>query len=102
MKAGTLALLPISRSMVSTASLAPPCSGPYSAAEAPASAEYGSTSELPMARIALVPQFCSWSACRMNRMSRARSSTGFTSNLASVILNSMFRKLPAKLRLLSG
>ena len=29
--------------------MAPPCSGPYSAAEAPASAEYGSTCELPNA-----------------------------------------------------
>ena len=55
-----------------------------------------------MARIALVPQFCSWSACRMNSTSRARSSTGFTRYFASVILNSMFRKLPAKESSLSG
>ena len=33
--------------------MAPPCSGPYSAAAAPASDEYGSASELPMPRIAL-------------------------------------------------
>ena len=33
---------------------------------------------LPMARIALVLQFCSWSACRMNSTSSARSSTGRT------------------------
>ena len=32
--------------------------------------------ELPMLRMALVLQFCSWSACRMNSTSSARSSTG--------------------------
>ena len=37
MNAGTFFLLPISSSIVSTASFAPPCSGPYSAAAAPAS-----------------------------------------------------------------
>ena len=45
--------------MRSTSSLAPPCSGPYSAAAAPAIAEYGSVIDEPMARMALVPQFCS-------------------------------------------
>ena len=63
--------------MRSTASLAPPCSGPYSAAVAAAVAEYGSTCELPTPRMAVEEQFCSWSACRMNRMSSARSSVGF-------------------------
>ena len=56
--------------------------------------------ELP--RMALVLQFCSWSACRMNNTSRARSSTGCGRYFSSVILNSMFRKLPVKLRSLSG
>ena len=55
-----------------------------------------------MPRIALVLQFCSWSACRMNSTSSARSSTGFGWYFSSVILNSMFRKLPVKLRSLSG
>ena len=50
---------PISRSMRSTCSFAPPCSGPYSAAAAAAAAEYGSTWELPTTRMALVEQFCS-------------------------------------------
>ena len=67
---------PISRSILSTCSFAPPCSGPYSAATAAAAAEYGSTCELPTARIAFVEQFCSWSACRMNRTSSACSRTG--------------------------
>ena len=76
MKPGTLSTEPMAASMRSTASLAPPCSGPYSAAVAPASAANGSACELPMPRIALVLQFCSWSAWSMNRMSSARSSTG--------------------------
>ena len=59
MNAGTFLIVPISSSMRSTASFAPPCSGPHSAAAAPAIAEYGSTCELPMSRIAVVLQFCS-------------------------------------------
>src|SRR6478752_2554533 len=42
---------PISRSMRKTASFAPPCSGPYRAAAAPATATYGSARELPIERI---------------------------------------------------
>ena len=95
MYAGTFSTEPISRSMFSTCSFAPPCSGPYSAAAAAAAAEYGSTPELATLRIALVEQFCSWSACRMNRTSRACSSTGLGLYLGSVILAIMFRKLPA-------
>ncbi len=78
MKAGMLSTLPIRRSMRSTASLAPPCSGPYSAPIAPASATYGSALADPITRIVVAEQFCSWSACRMNRMSSARSRTGLT------------------------
>ena len=55
-----------------------------------------------MPRIELVEQFCSWSACRMKSTSSARSSIGFGWYSRSVILNSMFRKLPVKLRSLSG
>jgi len=42
-------------------------------------------------RIAVVPQFCSWSAWRMNRTSIARSSVGWTSY--SPIFHIMLRKL---------
>ena len=77
MKAGTLSSDPMPCSMRSTASFAPPCSGPYSAAAAAATDEYGSVFELPTLRIAKVEQFCSWSTWRMNRMSSARSSTGW-------------------------
>ena len=48
-------------------------------AAAPAAEEYGSVWLEPITRIAVVPQFCSWSACRMNNTSIARSSTGSTS-----------------------
>ena len=59
MKAGTFLIVPISSSIRSTASFAPPWSGPHSAAAAPAMAEYGSTCELPITRMAVVLQFCS-------------------------------------------
>ena len=42
-----------------TASFAPPCSGPNSAAMPAATAENGSTPDDPTARTALVEQFCS-------------------------------------------
>ena len=51
-----------------------------------ATAEYGSTPEEPTVRTELVEQFCSWSACRMKRMSSARSSRGSGWYFSSVIL----------------
>jgi hypothetical protein len=48
-----------------------------------------------MARIVVVEQFCSWSACRMSSTSMARSSTGSGSYLSSVVFHIMLRKLPA-------
>ena len=59
MKPGIFSLDPISLSMRSTSSLAPPCSGPESAAIAAEVVTNGSACELPTARIALVLQFCS-------------------------------------------
>jgi hypothetical protein len=59
MYAGTFASEPIESSIRSTASFAPPCSGPYSAAAAPDSELYGSVSAEPIARIAFVPAFSS-------------------------------------------
>ena len=79
MNAGTFFASPISSIIRSTASLAPPCSGPYSAAIPAETAENGSTCDEPTPRTALVEQFCSWSACRMSRTSSARWSTGFAS-----------------------
>ena len=56
-------------------------------------AENGSTCEEPTPRTALVEQFCSWSACRMSRISSARCSTGFGS-CRPPISNVMLTKLP--------
>ena len=53
----------------------------------------GSACELPTARMALVLQFCSWSACRMNSTSSARASTLFGWYFGSAgIFHSMFMK----------
>ena len=48
--------------------------------------------ELPTARMALVLQFCSWSACRMKSTSSARASTGLATYFGSVRFHSMFMK----------
>ncbi len=86
--------------MRTTASLAPPWSGPYSAAAAAAAAEYGSAWLEPTTRMAVVPQFCSWSAWRMNSTSIARSRTGWTSY--SPTFHIMLRKLAGYDSWLSG
>ncbi len=44
--------------------------------------------------MAVVEQFCSWSACRMNSTSSAFSMMGLGWYFTSVILKSMFKKLP--------
>ena len=48
--------------------------------------------ELPTAKE--LEQFCSWSACRMKRMSRARSSVGCTLYVVVPTFFSIARKLP--------
>jgi hypothetical protein len=98
----TRAFEPISFSIRSTRSFAPPWSGPYSAAAADDTATYGSAWELPTVRIVVVLQFCSWSMCRMKRTSSAFSRMGSGSYFGSEILYIMLRKFPAKLRSLSG
>ena len=47
---------------------------------------------LPMTRMVVELQFCSWSACRMNRISSARAITGLATYLGSVMRQSMFMK----------
>ena len=58
-------------------------------------ASTGRRASEPTARIVMAEQFCSWSACRMNSTSSARSRTGFGSYVSSVVFHIMFRKLPA-------
>ena len=76
---------------------------PYSAAAAAAAvAEYGSAWALPTVRMAVVPQFCSWSACRMNSTSSALASAGSLHGMCSTGSNIMRRKLAGRSRRLSG
>ena len=66
-------------SISSTAWFAPPCRGPNSAL-IPAEIEANMLAcEEPTRRTVEVEQFCSWSACRMNSMSRVRATRGSTS-----------------------
>src|SRR5580658_3159259 len=102
MKSGTLSMLPMSVNMRITASLAPPWRGPYSAAAAAAGAEYGSECDEPTTRMAVVEQFCSWSAWRMTRTSRARVKMGLGSKWGSATFHIIDRKLEQKSRELSG
>ena len=46
-----------------------------------------------MLRIVFALQFCSWSMCRMKRMSSARASTGLALYFGSTLRHSMFMKL---------
>jgi hypothetical protein len=65
--------------MLSTASFAPPCSGPNSAFT-PADTEANMFAWLdPTRRTVEVEQFCSWSACRTKSMSSTLACTGSTS-----------------------
>ena len=52
--------------------------------------------------MAVVEQFCSWSACRMKRTSSARASTGSGSNRGSATFHIIERKLAEKSSELSG
>ena len=64
--------------MSRTAALAPPCSGPDSACT-PAEMLANTLASLePTTRTVEVEQFCSWSACSTNSMSRALATSGST------------------------
>jgi hypothetical protein len=56
---------PISASIFSAASLAPPCAGPHRQAMPAAMQANGLAPEEPASRTVEVEAFCSWSACRM-------------------------------------
>ena len=69
---------PISSSISSTASLAPPCAGPQSAAIPAAIQENGLAPVEPAKRTVDVEAFCSWSACSRKMRSIARAMAGST------------------------
>ena len=70
--------VPISISILSAASLAPPCAGPHRQAMPAAMQAKGLAPEEPASRTVEVEAFCSWSACRMKILSSARAKTGLT------------------------
>ena len=67
--------VPISSSIFITSVLAPPCSGPASAARAPVTAPCMSASVAAITRAANVDALSSWSACRINATSSARAAS---------------------------
>ena len=73
-----LSTVPISSSISSTASLAPPCAGPQSADTPAEMAAYGLAPVEPARRTVEVLAFCSWSACRISSRSRACAASGST------------------------
>src|SRR5215467_4849724 len=66
---------PISASILSAASLAPPWAGPHRQAQPAAIQANGFAPEEPDSLTVEVEAFCSWSACRMKMRSIARAST---------------------------
>src|SRR5579859_2443753 len=97
-----LSLVPISISILSTASLAPPCAGPHSEAMPAAIQANGLAPEDAARRTVEVDAFCSWSACRMKILSIALASTGLTLYSSHGTENVMCRKFSANFRLLRG
>src|SRR6516162_1229409 len=78
MYSGMRSTLPISPSIFSAASLAPPCAGPHRQAMPAAIQANGLAPVDPASRTVEVEAFCSWSACRVKMRSIARDSTGLT------------------------
>src|SRR5258705_516039 len=69
-------MVPISCSILSAASLAPPWAGPHRHAMPAAIQAKGFAPEEPARRTVDVDAFCSWSACRMKIVSSALANTG--------------------------
>src|SRR6185312_4108940 len=96
MNSGIRSTLPISRSMLSAASLAPPCAGPHKHAQPAAMQAKGLAPDEPASRTVEVDAFCSWSACRMKMRSIARARTGFGLYSSDGTAKHMLRKFDAK------
>mmetsp|Transcript_51749 Transcript_51749/g.118901 ORF Transcript_51749/g.118901 Transcript_51749/m.118901 type:complete len:214 (-) Transcript_51749:221-862(-) len=89
---------PISASMRSTASLAPPCAGPHREAIPAAMHAKGLACDEEAMRTVDVLAFCSWSAWRMKIFSSAAACTWLTLYGSRGVANIMCRKLCAKPR----
>src|SRR5215468_9317889 len=96
MKSGILSTEPISDSIASAASLAPPCAGPHRQAMPAAMQANGLAPEEPAMRTVEVEAFCSWSACRMKILSSASASTELTLYSSHGTAKHMCRKFAAK------
>src|SRR3954454_25277137 len=96
MKSGILSTDPISDSIASAASLAPPCAGPHRQAIPAALQANGLAPEEPAIRTVAVEAFCSWSACRMKILSSASASTGLILYSSQSTAKHMLRKFSAK------
>mmetsp|Transcript_8491 Transcript_8491/g.21415 ORF Transcript_8491/g.21415 Transcript_8491/m.21415 type:complete len:204 (-) Transcript_8491:536-1147(-) len=96
--AGMFSTEPISSSMRSTASLAPPCAGPQSEATPEAMHAKGLACEEPAMRTVEVEAFCSWSACSIRITSRHRAATGSSAYGREGRACIMYRKFSAKFR----
>src|SRR5208282_3861244 len=93
---------PISASILSAASLAPPWAGPHRQAQLAAMQANGLAPEEPDSRTVEVEAFCSWSACRMKIRSIALASTGLTLYSSHGTANIMCRKFSAYFSELRG
>src|SRR5512141_2325483 len=102
MNSGMRSTEPISRSMLSAASFAPPWAGPHKQAQPAAMQAKGLAPDEPASRTVDVDAFCSWSACRMKMRSMARTSTSFDLYSSHGVANIMRMKLPAYDRLFCG
>ena len=78
MNSGIFPAVPISLSMFSASSLAPPCAGPHRQAMPAAIQANGLAPDEPARRTVEVEAFCSWSAWRMKMRSMALARTGLT------------------------
>mmetsp|Transcript_9685 Transcript_9685/g.23928 ORF Transcript_9685/g.23928 Transcript_9685/m.23928 type:complete len:209 (+) Transcript_9685:61-687(+) len=96
--AGMFSTDPISSSICSTASLAPPCAGPHRDATPAAMHAKGFAWDDPAMRTVDVLAFCSWSACSISITSKQRAATGSSAYGLVGRANIMYRKFSAKLR----
>src|SRR2546423_4711124 len=93
---------PISLSIFSAASLAPPCAGPHKQAIPAAMQANGLAPEEPASRTVEVDAFCSWSAWRMKIRSMALLSVGLGFQSSHGTENIMRRKFSEYFRSLRG
>src|ERR1700738_3507793 len=97
MNSGILSTVPISASIASAASLAPPWAGPHRQAIPAAMHAKGLAPDEPAIRTVDVEAFCSWSAWRIKILSSASASTGLILYSSQGTAKHMFRKFSAKI-----